>query len=81
VEFSRGLGLQDIILEGDFLLVVQAVRDQGMNLIPYGRIVEDARLILPMLRSWMVFHVKREANMAAHCSVKFALNGTGERIW
>lgn len=81
VEFSRDLGIHSIILEGDSLLVVQAIRDQGNNLRPYGQIVDDVRLILQMLLSWMVSRVKREANTAAHCLPKFALNCTNERIW
>jgi hypothetical protein len=35
-EFSRDLGLSDIILEGDSLQVVQGFRETGLNYRPYG---------------------------------------------
>ncbi|XP_059436284.1 uncharacterized protein LOC132169234 [Corylus avellana] len=52
VEFSREVGLQDVILEGDSLQVVQALQKTEQNWIPYGHIVEDARLILNTRRNW-----------------------------
>jgi hypothetical protein len=42
VEFSRDLGLPDIILEGDSLQVVQTFCESGQNFRPYGQIINDA---------------------------------------
>jgi ribonuclease HI len=63
-EFSRDLGLQDLILEGDSSSVVSALRSSSPNWSPHGQIIEDACGILFSRRSWEVLHVKRGANMA-----------------
>ena len=80
MEFSKDLGLPDIIMEGDSLQVVQALRELGPNLRPYEQIVDDARVVLGLHRSWMVYHVKREANSAAHYLAKFALLCSTKKI-
>jgi hypothetical protein len=48
VEFSRDLGLPDIILKGDSLQFLQAFRDMELNFRPYGQIIDDARVVLGM---------------------------------
>lgn len=74
VEFSREVGLQEVIVEGDSLQVVQALRETKQNWSIYGHIVEDARMTLNTRKSWMVFHVKREANATTHVLAKNALS-------
>jgi ribonuclease HI len=56
------LGLSNVILEVDSLLVVQALRNMSPNWSSYGPVIEDARGKLYIRQSWMVSHVKREAN-------------------
>lgn len=80
-ELSRDLGLPDVILEGDSLLVVQALRKMSPNLSSYGQVIEDTRSILFTRRSWMVNHVKREVNSAAHYLAKDALLFNLDRVW
>jgi ribonuclease HI len=80
-EFSRDLGLQDLILEGDSISVVNALRSSSPNWSPYGQIIEDARGVLFSRRSWEVMHVKRDANMAAHTLAKDALLKPQEEVW
>ena len=65
-EFSHDLGLQDIILEGDSITVVNALKSSSPNWSLFGQIIEDVREILFSRRRWDALHVKREANMAAH---------------
>lgn len=75
VEFSRDLGIQDVDLEGDSLQVVQAIRDSGIIWSRYGHITGDTRWVLNSLRSWIIGHVKRVANSAAHHLAKEAVRG------
>lgn len=81
VEFCREVGIQDIILEGDSLLVVKALNDSNPNWLRYGQIIEDTRLVLGSLRSWNVQHVKQEANAAAHGLAKNAISISTDHIW
>ncbi|XP_059442109.1 uncharacterized protein LOC132174476 [Corylus avellana] len=81
VEFSRELGYQDVILEGDSLQVVQALKEEGINWRSYGQIVDDARVLLGTCRSWMVHHMRRGANQAAHSLAKESLWHSSDQIW
>jgi hypothetical protein len=65
----------------DSLQVVQAIRANRQNLRPCEQIVDDTRMILGMQPSWMVSHIKREANTTAHCLAKTALSCSIEHIW
>lgn len=80
-ELSRDLGLPDVIMEGDSLQVVQSLRNMSPNWSSYGKIIEDARGILYTRRSWMVSHVKREANSAAPHLAKNAFTMSLDRVW
>jgi ribonuclease HI len=80
-EFGRDLGLQDILLEGDSLLVVKAIKEPWTQWRSYGHLVEDARGVLNTRRSWTIGHVKRETNYAAHTLAKEAVNGVIDQIW
>merc|ERR1712100_259600 len=78
--FARDLRFSKIILEGDALQVVQALKKPGRNWCRYGHIIEETREILQSLQTWRTTHVRREFNGAAHQFAKEALLRTGEHI-
>ena len=45
-EFGRDVGVQDVILEGDSLIVIKSLQTVIENLSPYGHFIEDTRLLL-----------------------------------
>lgn len=47
VEFSKEMGFNDIILEGDVLQIVKTVKDLDQNRSNYGHIVEGIKMGLP----------------------------------
>lgn len=61
--------------------MVQALKEVGPNWRPYGQIVDDARSYVRTLRSWMVHHVKTDANSGAHSLAKAAPAHFSYRIW
>jgi hypothetical protein len=40
-EFGCDIGAQDVILEGDSLIVVKALLTEAENLSPYGHFIDD----------------------------------------
>jgi ribonuclease HI len=80
-EFSRDLGLQMIILEGDSLQVVNAIQDTGPNWSRYGHIVADIRTVLQGFQGWQICHTKRATNYAAHGLAKEAILNVIDRVW
>lgn len=65
-EFCHELGLQRVILEGDVLVIVQALRQKEPTWSSYGQLIEDTCALLNGLPFWMATHTRREANEAAH---------------
>jgi ribonuclease HI len=81
IEFSIELGLQDIILEGDALQVVNALNFSGRCLSRFGQIVADAQMIIASLSSWQIVHSPRETNFAAHGLARAAVKHVIDDIW
>ena len=57
------IGVQNVILEGDSLLVVKALQDATENLSSYGHLIDDTRWLL---RQFRTAEVKKNANKAAY---------------
>jgi ribonuclease HI len=81
VEVSQTLGLRKIIMEGDALQIVQALRSTGGGRYSYGLIIEDMHQLLQRFSEFSVQHVRREANRAAHKLAKLALSLGEDKIW
>jgi ribonuclease HI len=58
VEFCRDNGFSSIVLEGDSLLVVQAINNTGVNWSRIGFIIDDIRNILKGFQWWKICHTK-----------------------
>ena len=80
VELCRDVGVQDLILEGDSMVVVKAIESSGQKTQYYGQIIEDIRVVLGSRRSWRVCHTKREANGVAYGLAKEATRDFIDKI-
>jgi hypothetical protein len=58
--------LDNVILEGDFMEVVQALSKEECSWGRYGILINDAKLLLLCVQQWSICHVKRQANEVAH---------------
>jgi hypothetical protein len=74
VNFSRELGFYKIILEGDALQIMQALKNESSNWYIYDHLIEETRGVLQNMQKWKVHHVKRNLNGAAHQLAKVALS-------
>ena len=54
VELNRRFGMQNIVLEGDALEVVNVLRTNETWLGRYGHIVQDARDMLHQYQEWQI---------------------------
>ena len=54
VEFYRDLGIFEVILEGDSVMVTRALEEKGENWLRYGQIVEDTKSVLRSFRQWKI---------------------------
>jgi ribonuclease HI len=81
MEFCRERDFQSIILEGDSLQVIQGLKERTPSWRWYGHLLDDTRALLGTYRRWMVQHVKRDANRAAHDLAKEGLRFAPTRQW
>jgi ribonuclease HI len=81
VEFCIEVGVQEVIFEGDSMLVVKAIQDSQPNWFPYGQIIDDIKWVMGSLRRWKIRHVKRDANKAAHELSRFATRNSDPYVW
>ena len=65
VLLAKELGLQQVIVESDFLLVVQSILAKEVN-GETGHIVQGILSNLDCFSSWQIRHVKRDFNRVAH---------------
>ncbi|XP_031116479.1 uncharacterized protein LOC116020131 [Ipomoea triloba] len=65
-------GWTHIVLETDAQLVTNAVR-KGLNITPFGAIIDDIRLLLRSIEGSSIIFVRRSANETAHVLARKAL--------
>ena len=74
LSFAHELGFQNVILEGDVLGLIQALKSQEQNLCPLGLLVEDVKIYLSYFQRVLYSHVKRNGNSVAHNLAKHVIS-------
>jgi ribonuclease HI len=80
-QFIRHLEIDHVLVEGDSLGVIQSLGGVDRSWAPAGHLVDDAKALLNNCRCWKAMHVRREANAAADCLAKMALQLIEEHQW
>jgi hypothetical protein len=80
-ELCVSMDCNSVILEGDSMEVVQALRNDEVSWGRYSAVIHDAKILLCNVSQWRVCHVRRIGNMAAHKLAKLALSLGEERVW
>lgn len=81
VELCCEYGFQRVILEGDTLEIIQALRNAESSWRRYGQLLMDMRTKLNSLQFWMAHHVKSTANKVSHRLAKTALSLSLHKVW
>ena len=66
VIFARELSLFNIIVEGDCLHVIQALKCSGPCPLLFGHFIDETKRLGRVLRSCMFQHVRWDGNRLAH---------------
>lgn len=75
------MGVQNIFLESDTKVVIDALVSTVQNKSRYGHIVEDTRVVFNAFSQRQCGHVHRDANRVAHCLAKEATKHVIDRTW
>ena len=81
IEFAMDIGFSNIVIEGDCVQVINAIKASKANLSRLGHVVEDIQVLISGLRWAEVRWVKRSANLIAHSLARYAKNISNDVIW
>lgn len=70
VQFAKNLGLQKVIIEGDSLVVINALSQRPGCLSSYGNVIDDILVLADDFQSCEFRHVKRVCNVVANMLAK-----------
>ena len=81
MELAARLGYVRVSLEGDSLLVVNAVKDRRVGATPIFRIFSDITFLAGSLESFSISHVRRAGNAVAHLLARWVCPAGDEIVW
>ncbi|XP_059458291.1 uncharacterized protein LOC132187876 [Corylus avellana] len=75
------LGLRNVILEGDALMVVRSLQKGKCHWGRLRHVLNDTTQKLQTMQEWRVDHIPQEANVVAHRIATLALSIPDRQIW
>ena len=72
VIFARGIGIQDVIFEGDSLQVCNVMNGCSLAPLVVANVLEGIFLQLQSFRSFLFSHIERDGNKPAHLLAQHA---------
>ena len=81
VQFAKDLGLQKVVIEGDSLVVINALSQGPDCLSSFGNVIDDILVLADDFQLCVFNHVKRLCNVVADMLAKKAKDLLGVRVW
>ena len=78
---AEDLGMTRVILEGDSLVVIKALREEEQFLSPIGLLLEDVRMLSLSFQKLLYSHTKREDNSVAHSLARYTDSIPDFLVW
>ena len=78
---AEDLGITWVILEGDSLVIIKALREEEQFLSPIGLLLEDVRMLSLSFQKLLYSHMKRESNSVAHNLARYANSIPDFLVW
>ena len=79
--FARELSLNKVILESDAQVVVKSLSEESMAPSSIIMVIEGAKMSLRGFESWVVNHICRNKNSAAHIMAQDARFVSDVNVW
>ncbi|XP_065623148.1 uncharacterized protein LOC136064818 [Quercus suber] len=81
LSFASDIGIKRVILEGDSLAVIKALRVDVSSLSPIGLLIDDVKSLANNFDELSYSHTKREGNQVAHGLAKCAKSILNLVVW
>ena len=81
LEFALELGLNSIILEGDYEILMKSLMEDSLSIASSGLLIQDVEVIAESFQCIMFSHVRREGNKVAHNLTRHLCHVIGFSIW
>ena len=81
LEFALELGLNSIILEGDYEIHMKSLMEDSLSIASSGLLIQDVEVIVESFQCIMFSHVRREGNKVAHNLTRHLRHVIGFSIW
>ena len=81
LQFAKDLSIQDFIIEGDSLLVINALKELSPPPSSVAAIISNSLLVSQEFRQVVFSHVRRQSNRPAYLLVKYAFGIDDFSVW
>ena len=78
---AEDLGMTRVILGGDSLVVIKALREEEQFLSPIGLLLEDVRMLSLSFQKLLYSHTKREGNSVTHNLARYTNSIPDFLVW
>ena len=81
MELALEIGLNKGVLEGDSLILMNALKTNSHSLAQFGHIIKDIQFLASQFSIISFSHVKRHCNTIAHSIARRALSFSSLQVW
>ena len=81
LQCAADLSSNDVILEGDSEIVINALNEDPHSLAAFGLPIQDVKCFSNLFHCIRFSHVRREGNSVAHNLARHARHVTGFQVW
>ena len=81
LQCAADLRLNDVNLEGDAEIVINALNENSHSLASFGLPIQDVKCFANLFHCIRFSHVRREGNSVAHILTRHARHVTGFQVW
>ena len=81
MEVALEIGLNKGVLEGDSLILMNALKTNSHSLAQFGHIIKDIQFLASQFSIISFSHVKRHCNTIAHSIARRALSFSSLQVW
>ena len=81
MELALEIGLNKGVLEGDSLILMNALKTNSHSLAQFGHIIKDIQFLASQFSIISFSHVKRHCNTIAHSIARWALSFSSLQVW